>query len=243
MFHLVFVIVIVLPFVRSSTICPSTKYCECSYSPKKTVLTFKCNRGLLTVKVFQKERLQISCSENITNNYDFLPTLNQSFFLNEYRYQASCPIPEDFSVITNKFPSPSFVEFVHINLKILSANFFDQEYPILYLYLSRNRMKSLDENVFRNLTKLQWIDLSRNQFKTLPVNLFKYNVNLIHFVLNGNEKKCIKLSDGFLANKMHLNTFTMMNNSNFELTPGVLANCPRLQEINLNECNLKTFNG
>lgn len=246
MFFLLWPIFIVTPFVQPTIICPSTDYCKCWYNHKKTGLNFDCRKNDLRifVKLFQKERLSISGGSNDSNVFDLLPVLNQSFFLEEYRLtmRSTYFTLNHFSLITKKFPSPSQVEFINMNIKIIDVNFFDHQYPILDLNLSKNRIKTFSENVFTNLVKMRSINLSFNQFKTLPASLFRENKDLMHFVFNGNPFEIV-LREGFLANKEHLNTVSMENSSKILLTPGTFENCSHLEIINLAYDKIQSLNG
>lgn len=241
--HLIFII---LPLVRSTVDCPKRDYCKCSYSAKSTILEFECTKDdlYLRVRLFQKKSIALRCGKNDSNVYDLLPALNQSFFMNNFRLEISksCPNFDHFSVIAQKIPVPPQVELVNMNLRKLNVNFFDNEYPILKLFLVNNKFKFLDENVFDNLSQLQLIDLSGNNFKTLPVNLFKKNVNLAHFTLNNNHHDLL-LKDGILANKLHLESVTMMNNSQISITFNTFKNSPHINDIELGFCNIKTLDG
>lgn len=246
MFFWLWSIFIITSFVQPKIICPTTDYCECHFDQKKMRFSFECSKNDLKIyaKLFQKKVLSISCESNDTNVYDLLPVLNQSFFIDKYRLHMIGKFftLSHFSLITKKFPSPSQVEFIYMNIRKIDVNFFDHQYPILDLNLSNNRIKSFDEKVFTNLTKMRSINLSSNQIKTLPASLFRNNKDLMHFVINDNPFDLV-LHEGFLANKELLNTVSMRNSSKIVVTPGTFENCSRLQIINLVNDNIQSLNG
>lgn len=76
------------------------------------------------------------------------------------------------------------------DLGIIDRDAFSNLTQLVYLYLNKNRIESLDTWTFLELAKLNFLDLSYNRLKTIDENLFSGQQNLKTLYLRGN-----KLSD------------------------------------------------
>lgn len=206
-----------------------------------------CTDGpdLLISVTEDKKKLSVVCSINETDTRIFnqLPSLSQNVATEVFTLDLSnCPLPEHYSVLGSFIPSNSIFKFSVFGMygQEINSNFFDVDMNITILDLMESDVESLHHEVFANLKQLKTVRFDSIKFAELPSNLFQSNPNLETFALELN-KVVLKLSDGFLANKIKLSSVSFYATKIERLPVKIFANSTNIEEIDLTQTNLQTI--
>lgn len=99
------------------------------------------------------------------------------------------------------------------NIQNLSINSFANTPSLIYLYLSRNRISTLNSHLFDSLTDLQVLDLSHNNLKDVVDNSLFTKLSALKFLLLNNNNKL----NEFRANLAHSEDLIKLDLSNNQI--------------------------
>lgn len=211
--------------------------------------TFELNctdgRDLLVSVTEDKKKLNVACAINETDARIFnqLPFLSQNVATEIFTLDLiNCPLPEHYSVLGAFIPSNSIFRFSVFGMykHEINSNFFDVDMNITILELMESDVESLHHDVFSKFEHLETVRFGSNKFTELPSNLFQSNHNLRSFSLDLN-KIVLKLSDGFLANKIKLKYVSFYATKMERLPIKIFANSTNISQIDLKQTNLQTI--
>jgi Leucine-rich repeat (LRR) protein len=101
--------------------------------------------------------------------------------------------------ILEEFPNLNGLIITSSNFPVLKNDLFSEDFVVLeYLYLSYNKIASIESLAFQNLKNLKWLALNYNNIRSLPFNLFQKNPKLIYLDFRGNQ--IISISPNLLKN-------------------------------------------
>ncbi|XP_055377442.1 leucine-rich repeat-containing protein 15-like [Condylostylus longicornis] len=136
---------------------------------------------------------------------------------------------------------------VYPDLKQLSiSNAYVEELPdnltsnnLEFLYLSNNKLKSIENNVFKSLPNLKYLWLSNNQIEKINEFAFDDMDNLLFLELSNNE--ITELSDLLFQNIPKLTSLFLSKNKITTLQEGLFDNNTNLYQLNIDNNNILTI--
>jgi Leucine-rich repeat (LRR) protein len=94
--------------------------------------------------------------------------------------------------ILRAFPNLNALDINGSRIPTIRESFFNSNFKMVqYLYLGRNKIKSIDEAAFSSLTELKWICLSGNEIEEIPHRIFRNNPKLEFIDLDKNKIKLL----------------------------------------------------